>query len=47
MSWPAGQLPAWGSTRREVNTAVPILAVIAAIAAVLALQHSGNVLLFR
>ncbi|MGW7046554.1 M48 family metalloprotease [Streptomyces avermitilis] len=44
---PAGQLPAWGSTRRGVNIAVPVLAVVAAVAAVLALQHSGNVLLLR
>ncbi|MGW2044730.1 M48 family metalloprotease [Streptomyces sp. NPDC001858] len=44
---PAGLLPAWDSGRAAVHIAVPALAVIVAVAAVLAVQHSGDALLLR
>ncbi|MGW1780274.1 hypothetical protein ACWCQQ_14180 [Streptomyces sp. NPDC002143] len=44
---PAGFLPAWDSGRGAVQIAVPSLAMIVAATAVLALQHSGDMLLLR
>ncbi|MEV6399062.1 M48 family metalloprotease [Streptomyces sp. NPDC051907] len=44
---PAGLLPRWGTTHRAVSIAAPALTVLAAVAAVVGLQHSGDALLFR